>query len=155
MAKTTKKAVKKTAKRRPLIMKLESTAGVDSTVRAVNSTIGIIAAKLTAAGNRNNSSKPRLSLVLEASHALEGAARVLEDGILEYGRANWRKGLVHSEVVDSLLRHLTRYMAGETNDLKSGRPHADHILCNAIFLAELQRTHPDLDDRPVVEGEHK
>ena len=113
------------------------------------------APKKKQAGTRHNDGKPRIGLVFEARHALEGAARVLEDGLAEYGRANWRKGLDHSEVVDSLGRHVTAYMSGETIDPKSGKPHADHILCNALFLAELHRTHPELDSRAIIDGKVK
>lgn len=107
------------------------------------------------AGDRFNAGKPKLSFVLEARHALEGVARILEKGAEKYDRANWRRGLVHSEVVDSLSPHLVAYMSGETNDPESGQPHVDHILCNALFLSELRHTHPQMDDRPIIEGKQK
>lgn len=107
-------------------------------------------------GARYNSGKRKLSLVLEAQHALEGCAEVLEFGMTKYSRGNWRKGLKVTEICDSLSRHLTKYLAGEDRDIGpngeidqsySGLPHVDHILCNALFLAELTRTRPELDDR--------
>lgn len=109
----------------------------------------------TQKGDRHNDGKPKLSLVLEARHALNGAADVLGQGLTEYGRANWRKGLDQTEVCDSLSRHLVAFMAGENIDPKSGLPHVDHLLCNALFLAELTRTHPELDTRAIVEGKVK
>jgi hypothetical protein len=92
-----------------------------------------------------------LSLVLEARNALDGVAKILEYGMSKYSRANWRKGLSHTEIADSMLRHTTAYLAGETVDPESGLPHVDHILCNALFLSEMTRIHPQLEDRPVVE----
>lgn len=100
-------------------------------------------------GLRYNAGKPKLSLVLEARHALGGVTAVLEYGLVKYHRANWRKGLTHTELADSLLRHLTAYLSGETEDPETGLPHVDHVLCNALFLSELHRTHPELDDRPI------
>lgn len=107
-------------------------------------------------GARYNSGKRKLSLVLEAQHALEGCAEVLEFGMKKYSRGNWRKGFKVTEICDSLTRHLTKYLSGEDRDIGpngeidenySGLPHVDHVMCNALFLAELVRTHPELDDR--------
>ena len=98
-------------------------------------------------GDRFNSGKPEISMVLEARHAMEGAARVLEFGKRKYSRGNWRKGLSHTQTSDCLLRHLTKWLAGEDNDDETGLPHLDHVLVNALFLSELSRTHPELDDR--------
>lgn len=96
---------------------------------------------------RKNAGKAKLSFILEARHALEGLARVLEKGAIKYARSNWRKGLKFTEQVDSLSRHLAAFTSGEDNDPETGLPHVDHILCNALFLAEHWRTHLELDDR--------
>lgn len=107
-------------------------------------------------GARYNADKPKLSLVLEAMNALIGCAGVLDFGLVKYYRGNWKKGLKYTEIADSLARHLTKFLAGEDCDIGpngeidknySGLPHVDHILCNALFLAEMTRIHPELDDR--------
>lgn len=100
-------------------------------------------------GERYNSDKAPVSMVLEAPHAIEGCAKVLCFGANKYARANWRKGLLVTEIIDSLARHLIAFTAGEDSDQDSGLPHVDHIMCNALFLAEMYHTREDLDDRPI------
>lgn len=108
---------------------------------------------------RYNSGKPRYSLLdLEC---LQHCAHVLEYGADKYtvyvdpegnqikkndvpkdhnynilvdGRDNWKQGLKKSEVIDSLLRHLTAIRNGEEFDEESKLPHIGHLQCNAMFL---------------------
>ena len=86
-------------------------------------------------GKRYNDGKVPLSYILQSREAAEGLARVMEMGGSKYGRSNWKKGLDNNEIIDSLLRHLVRYMDGEMLDSESQLPHTDHILANAYFLA--------------------
>ena len=104
-------------------------------------------------GERHNNGKPKLSMVLEANNALRGAAQVLMMGEKKYSRSNWKKGLKQTEVVDSLMRHLLQYMNGENLDPESTLPHVDHILVNALFLAEMAHAYPQFDDRAIVRPE--
>ena len=87
--------------------------------------------------------------VLKERQLISVNTRLFDDGqvVIAEGRGNWRKGLSHTQTSDCLLRHLTKWLAGEDNDDETGLPHLDHVLVNALFLSELSRTHPELDDR--------
>lgn len=104
-------------------------------------------------GVRLNTGKAPIGMILEAKHALEGCAEVMAFGAKKYSRSNWRKGLSHTQIADSLSRHLIAWLSGEDLDPESGLPHLNHLLCNAIFLAENSATRPDLDDRPFKDGQ--
>lgn len=118
-------------------MTIERTAFGESYNQVVQATIG----------TRHNKGKAPISMVVEARHALEGLSQVLAFGAGKYARGNWHKGLKYTETADSLLRHLSAFLAGEDFDPESGLPHVDHVQFNAMALAEMYRTHPELDDR--------
>ena len=96
-------------------------------------------------GLRYNSNKLRWSLV--DFDALEDMVRVLEFGAKKYSDNNWKKGLKTSEIFESIMRHLTAYMRGEDIDIESGLSHTGHILCNAMFLAYMQKFKKECDTR--------
>lgn len=94
---------------------------------------------------RYDDNKPRVDLLDPI--ALEGTAAVLAFGAKKYADHNWQKGMKWSKVYGSLLRHIFKFMKGEDLDQESGLPHVDHIMCNAMFLANYYRQHTDKDDR--------
>ena len=100
----------------------------------------------TELGNRYNAKKPRLSLL--DPDALIGLVKVLESGTIKYSAHNWRKGLLYTETLDSLLRHVLAILRGEDIDPESGLPHIDHVGCNWMFLSHYMKHYSaDLDDR--------
>lgn len=60
----------------------------------------------------------------------------LLDGMLKYGRSNWREaGVRYSIYIDALRRHVNLLFEGEDIDPDSGLPHLSHALaCLAIII---------------------
>jgi uncharacterized HAD superfamily protein len=96
-------------------------------------------------GSRNNQGKPRIDLA--PADVMIHVGKVLEMGAEEYGERNWEHGMAFSKIIASLERHLAKWKAGQDLDDKSGLHHADHILCNALFLSRYVRAFPEKDDR--------
>ena len=83
--------------------------------------------------------------------AIVGAAKVLTYGARKYGDGNWRNGIAYSRCYAATMRHLVAWWLGETNDSETGLNHLYHALCEIMFMAEYAETHPEMDDRPVVQ----
>lgn len=94
---------------------------------------------------RYNVGKQRLDLI--PASMIEGVGAVLTHGCGKYSARNWENGLGWSGVIASLKRHLLAFENGEDYDSESGLLHIDHLLCNAAFIREYYKTHPELDDR--------
>lgn len=90
---------------------------------------------LAPTAERFNAGKSQLSYMLDADIAMKGMCDVFEFGAKKYSRGNWKSGFPESEIIDSMLRHLMAYANGEVLDPESGKPHVDHVTCNAVFLA--------------------
>lgn len=93
----------------------------------------------TGTGLRYNKGKLRWSLV--CFKALEPMVKVLMYGAEKYttkeasGDDNWKKGLPPREILDSMQRHLSALIDGESHDIESTLAHIGHIQCNAMFYA--------------------
>jgi len=96
-------------------------------------------------GRKDDSLKPRVELLDPL--ALEGIAQVLSFGAKKYAAHNWRGGLAYSRLLGAALRHTFAILRGEDTDPESGLPHVDHLGCCWMFLSNMMKTRPDLDDR--------
>ena len=81
---------------------------------------------------RYNQNKPKFSLL--DLNSLIPCVEVLEFGAKKYARDNWKKGLIVTEILDSMMRHISALQNGEIIDPESGLSHIGHIQCNALFL---------------------
>lgn len=86
--------------------------------------------------DRFNSGKPQLSFMLDAPNAMIGLCRTFEAGAKKYSRDNWKKGLNEKELLDCLMRHLVKAVAGEEVDEETKVDHKYHVLWNALVWAE-------------------
>ena len=96
-------------------------------------------------GTKFDQDKPRTDLLDPL--ALEGLAKVLAFGAKKYAAHNWRGGITYSRLIGACLRHAFAILRGEDIDSESGLPHVDHLGCCWMFLSNMQKTRPDLDDR--------
>jgi hypothetical protein len=96
-------------------------------------------------GLKYDEQKPRMDLL--DFDALEGLSKVLTFGANKYAAHNWRKGISYSRLTAAMLRHLAAIQRGEDIDPESGLPHIDHLGCCWMFLSNMTKTRPDLDDR--------
>ena len=71
-------------------------------------------------------------------------ARHYENGCAKYGDRNWEKGIPCHSFADSAMRHLVKYMDGQTDE--------DHLIAaiwNLCGLAWTEEKHPEMMDIPA------
>lgn len=76
-------------------------------------------------------------------NALLRLARHFETGSLKYGDRNWELGIPCHSFADSGMRHLFKFMAGDTDE--------DHLIAaiwNLLCLAETEMLRPEMQDIP-------
>lgn len=76
-------------------------------------------------------------------YAIHEVAKHCEEGALKYGERNVDKGLPQHSLVDSAIRHLVRYIHGETDE-----QHLRAAAWNILWALEQETTHPELIDLP-------
>lgn len=76
----------------------------------------------------------------------------LLDGMLKYGRSNWRESGVRASIyVDACKRHLNAWFEGEDFDPDSGLPHLAHALACLAILVDADANEKLVDDRMYAE----
>ncbi len=74
-------------------------------------------------------------------------AKVLGYGANKYTANNWRSGLSFSRYYSACMRHLLSWNSGKDNDEESKLNHISHAATNLMFLINLMKNKPELDDR--------
>lgn len=97
-------------------------------------------------GLRYNKGKTKFSLI--PAHWTRVLAQILTKGAEKYAPRNWEKGLVHSEVLDSLHRHLDAFLSGERYDPETKCHHLGHVAWNALALMTFDLNDTGSDDLP-------
>lgn len=85
--------------------------------------------------------------------ALDEVVRVLTYGCFKYSQRNWESGLDWGRIIGSLLRHTSRFAAGEDLDPETRISHMAHAAANTLFLLTYQLRKVGKDDRSK-EGKH-
>jgi hypothetical protein len=75
-------------------------------------------------------------------------AKHFEAGCQKYGERNWEKGIYVHCYVDSGVRHLLKYLRGDTDE-----PHDRAFVWNMLCCIWTMMHHPELNDLPKVKGE--
>ncbi len=84
---------------------------------------------------------------------LYNCACIMEDATKEkegrnpYEKDNWKIGTKYLHRLNSLTRHLHKFLRGGTYDKKSGFPHLGHVMVNAMFVFYWQMHGVGEDDR--------
>ncbi len=82
-----------------------------------------------------------------------GQMKHVDKGLGE-GRS-WKAGVEYSQRCNKILRHLTRFIGGETIDSESGRHHLAHLVVQAMMLLgmEMRPGYKKFDDRSELNGQ--
>ena len=72
---------------------------------------------------------------LLSPHVMRRLAKLYEAGALKYDARNWEKGIPAHRCVDSALRHLFQYLAGDRTE-----DHAAAVLFNLSCLIQYEET---------------
>ena len=90
----------------------------------------------------------KLPLHLWPSTATALGSLGLLDGMLKYGRSNFRAVGVRATIyIDAVMRHILAYLEGEDTDPDSGLPHMAHALACLAIIVEAQAKGNLADDR--------
>lgn len=80
-------------------------------------------------------------------NAIHDVAKCCEEGALKYGERNIDKGIPQHSLIDSGIRHLKKYICGQTDE--------DHLRAaawNILWALEQRTTHPELLDIPASQN---
>ena len=117
------------------------TEQIDKELQAeLSKKLGIAPLPKTPLGRKDDTSKPRMGLVLgDFSRALEQVAALGTVGAIKYADSNWlevKDG--QKRYLDALLRHLFAHLRGEHDDKETGLSHLTAVAWNALAVLELQ-----------------
>lgn len=99
-------------------------------------------------GGEKGTKEVRLDLV--PIYPLTELARLYGRGAAKYADRNWERGYDWSLSYAALMRHVTQWWGGEDCDPEMGTSHMASVAWHAFTLAEFERTHPELDNRPTA-----
>jgi len=98
--------------------------------------------------------KPRPTLV--STNLIRAVMAIREYGTAKYGSPNNWRSVEPERYRDALYRHWLAYLDGERCDPESGLPHLWHLVCNAMFLIDMEEPSipPERRVRTMASHEH-
>ncbi len=91
--------------------------------------------------------KMKLRYDLIPAESLKQLAEVYTISTTKYPERSWEKGLAWSRFFAAMMRHMWAWWSGEKIDRDNGQHHLAAVAWGALALMELERTHPEHDDR--------
>jgi hypothetical protein len=105
---------------------------------------------------KNQEKKPKVALKYDAGkpdlsqvtlELVEGLARVRMFGEQKYARDNWKMGFKVTRSLSAALRHIFKFLAGQTVDEESGLSHLFHAVACLEHAIYDMKHNPSNDDR--------
>lgn len=100
------------------------------------------------AGIKYDNDKLRMDLI--PMDSIRDVAAVYTMGAKKYADENWREGISWKRIYGAVLRHISLWFLGQDRDEESGLSHLAHAAWGLLTLLNYTRTHPELDDRPIL-----
>lgn len=100
-------------------------------------------------GIKHDQGKPDFSMI--SYELMEQVSRVREFGAKKYERSNWKKGFKVTRSCAAALRHIFKFLSGETQDPESGLSHLAHAVCGLEHAIYDMIHHPKNDDRDKIQ----
>ena len=97
-------------------------------------------------GAQRDNGDGKLCMSLVPHKALESVMLRYLQGAEAYGENNWRKGMKHSVLYDSAMRHLMQDFKGDASE-----DHLGAVLWNVMGMIWNRDNKPELDDRKDYE----
>lgn len=93
-------------------------------------------------GAQRDAAEGKLRMSLMPHLALEAVMERYLQGAETYGSQNWRKGMKHSVLYDSTMRHLMADWKGDDSE-----DHLSAVLWNVMGMIQMRAEKPEMDDR--------
>lgn len=97
---------------------------------------------------KNDGGKLRFDLIPVLP--LEELVFTITLGANKYGDRDWERGMPYGRMFAAMLRHAWAWWKGESRDFEDRNHHLAAVAFCALALMELERTHPEMDDRPKL-----
>lgn len=102
-------------------------------------------------GRKDDNGKARFDLI--PPWPLYQLAELFGQGAEKYADRNWELGIKWGRIFAAMMRHAWKWWGGEEHDGEDGQHHLTSVAWCAFVLLEYIETHPELDDRPLVDKE--